>query len=77
MENISSDFDLKVAQRGEIYTVSGKSAAALYEKLQSLPPEARTLKVSTLKNGTFTMQKIKAAQPPDHYVNERTAASGA
>ncbi len=58
MQNTFAKFDITVIQRGDIYMVSGKSAQALYEKLQQIPPEAQTLEVGELKKGSFTLRKL-------------------
>ncbi len=58
MQNMFTKFDITVIQRGDVYTVSGKSAMALYEKLQQIPPEAQTLEVGELKKGGFTLRKL-------------------
>jgi hypothetical protein len=56
-------FDITVTQQGEIYTVSGKDAPKLHAKLQTVPEEAKNLKVGEMKDGAFTLEKMAAAAP--------------
>ena len=60
----TNSFDITVTQAGDIYTVSGKDAAALYNKLQNLPPGAKNLAVGKLIDNSFTLRKyvVKKAQ---------------
>ena len=55
----SSNFDITVTQMGSgLYSVSGKGAKALYDKLQQQPAENNGLLVGEWQNDTFTLQKM-------------------
>lgn len=75
---MADDFDLQITQRGDIYTVSGKSAIELYAKLKRIPPAAQTLKIGSFRNGMFTFRKIESIHIQTLHVNApKIAASGA
>ena len=60
------ELDFVVTQKGDsdIYTVSGKDAAALHAKMQQIPVEINNFVIGELTAaGTFTLQKIAAPKP--------------
>ncbi len=55
-------FDITVVQVGDEYIVSGADAAALYEKIVSVPAEAQNLIVGPLEQGKFSLRKPAAQE---------------
>lgn len=57
--------DISITQQGDnLYMVSGKDAARLYEKLQQIPMEGRNIDTGALVDGSFTISKMPTASNP-------------
>lgn len=71
----ASSLDIAVTQSGSngLYTVSGKDAPTLYDKLKQVPENVRDLVVGELKDGTFTLEKVNASYADNAPTSTATA----